>query len=103
MKPTKKLALATSFHNAVVNASVEQLKQALGEPQFSDNYGNDKVNFEWIMETNEGEVFTIYDWKEYRVLEEDEIIEWHIGSHTIETSNIALTEILNVLCGFEKI
>ena len=31
------------------------------------------------METSEGDVFTVYDWKEYRSLNENELIEWHIG------------------------
>jgi hypothetical protein len=44
-----------------------------------DNTGRDKVNFEWICETKNGTIFTIYDWKEYRRIRLDEEIEWHIG------------------------
>jgi hypothetical protein len=38
-------------------------------------------------------VFTTYDWKEYRKLDLDEQIEWHIGSHSKSISNTALEEI----------
>ena len=56
-----------------------------------------KVNFEWDMETDEGEVFTIYDWKEYRVLRSDEMITWHIGSKSKSDSNVAERELLKAL------
>jgi len=39
------------------------------------------------METEAGDVFTVYDWKEYRSLNENEMIEWHIGG-----MNRAITE-----------
>ena len=51
----------------------------LGEPEYSGNDGKDKVNFEWEIEANEGDLCTVYDWKEYRSLDENETIEWHIG------------------------
>ena len=38
------------------------------------------------METDEGNVFTIYDWKEYRKISDIEVIEWHIGSFSKSTS-----------------
>lgn len=97
MKPTKKSVNGTSFHNTVVHATVEQLRQVLGEPACEQNDGEDKVNFEWDMETDSGAPFTVYDWKEYRVLAEDEEIEWHIGGHrSIETAQAAI-EISNAL------
>lgn len=106
MKPTTKTSVMTSFqwiesypsfHGETVRASVQDLKTILGKPICEQNDGNDKVNFEWEMETEEGEVFTVYDWKEYRVIDEDEIIEWHIGSHKAVTSAIAVNEIADKL------
>ena len=81
MKPTEKEANGTSFHSTTINCSVSTLRKVLGEPYCEGNDGKDKVNFEWIMETDDGGVFTVYDWKEYRTLNENEMIEWHIGGH----------------------
>lgn len=90
MKPTRKSVNVTSFHGTVIYATVEQLRQVLGEPVCEQNTGEDKVNFEWEMETEDGAVFTVYDWKEYRPLSEDEGIHWHIGGHrSIDTEKAA--------------
>lgn len=69
----------TSFHMQTITCSYNELVKALGQPQVEDNTGQDKVNFEWICETKNGTIFTIYDWKEYRRIRLDEEIEWHIG------------------------
>ena len=45
------------------------------------------------METNNGDVFTVYDWKEYRILKEDEIIQWHIGGMSKQITEQAKHEI----------
>lgn len=97
MKQTNKETNGTSFYGITFTATVQDLRKVLGEPTFETNDGEDKVNFEWEMETEEGEVFTVYDWKEYRVIDEDEIIEWHIGSHKAVTSAIAVNEIADKL------
>ena len=78
-KQTTQSPIGTSFHDTVINASVNDLTKVLGEPQYDANHGTDKVNFEWMMELNDGSVFTVYDYKEYRVLDKREIIEWHVG------------------------
>jgi hypothetical protein len=87
----------TSFHDVTIKTSVEELIQAIGEPQHKDNTGEDKVNFAWNCETEEGDVFSIYDWKEYREISEFEEIEFHIGAHSKSISNVALEELLKVL------
>lgn len=97
MKQTSKSLNGTSFYNDVFNASVSDLRKILGTPESETNDGEDKVNFEWAMETEEGEVFTVYDWKEYRVLDEDEIIEWHIGGHSSFATELAVNEIAGAL------
>lgn len=90
MKPTRKSTCGTSFYDTVIYATVEQLRQVLGEPVCEQNDGEDKVNFEWEMETEDGTVFTVYDWKEYRSLREDEGIHWHIGGNrSIDTEKAA--------------
>jgi hypothetical protein len=49
------------------------------------------------METEDGEVFTIYDWKEYRMIDVNEKIEWHIGSFSKGNSLDAQSEVLKEL------
>ena len=97
MKQTDKSANGTSFHNHTFSATVGDLRKALGEPYCEQNDGEDKVNFEWIMETEDGTVFTVYDWKEYRQLDENEDIEWHIGGRSGLTTGKALSEITKAL------
>ena len=97
MKKTTKSTGGTSFHDDVFNASVNDLIEIFGEPDHVDNTGDDKVNFEWEMETEDGEVFTVYDWKEYRPISKNELIEWHIGGHTGEVTSKALDEIADAL------
>ena len=93
MKKTNSNTDGTSFHNVVIRANVQDLIKALGEPTIQDNTGEDKVNFEWDCETEDGDVFTIYDWKEYRKINDIEVIEWHIGAHSKSVSNVAKMEI----------
>lgn len=83
----------TSFYDTVITCTYNQLVQAIGEPQHSDNTGEDKTNFDWTCELNDGQVFTIYDWKEYRPLKLDEIIEWHIGGDNHIVTEQALIEL----------
>lgn len=76
---------------------MDDLRNVLGQPNFESNDGEDKVNFDWIMETEDGEPFTVYDWKEYRQLDENEDIEWHIGGRSGLTTGKALSEITKEL------
>ena len=94
MKTTLKSTNGTSFYDVTFKASVNQLIRIIGEPTMGDNTGKDKVNFDWWMETDNGDVFTIYDWKEYRELDLDENIEWHIGAHSKSASTVAKVELL---------
>ena len=97
MKKTFKELNGTSFHDTTINCSVSTLKKVLGEPDCDINDGEDKVNFEWDMETSNGDVFTVYDWKEYRSLNENEMIEWHIGGHNGSVTEQAKHEIRNAI------
>jgi len=95
-KKTYKDTDGTSFHGVTIRATVDQLTKAFGEPD-DNNTGEDKVNFVWDMETDEGEVFCIYDWKEYRPIGRDEFVTWHIGAKSKSVSNDAEREILKAL------
>jgi hypothetical protein len=79
----------TSYHMMNIVTTINKLIDTIGKPQIEDNDGSDKVNVEWICELSDGTVFTIYDWKEYRPLEYDEEIEFHIGAKNRELSKRA--------------
>jgi hypothetical protein len=95
MKKTSQLINGTSFHDTTIKCSVTILTKVLGEPDYSGNDGEDKVNFEWDMETDNGDVFTVYDWKEYRPLNEIEFIKWHIGGKSRDITEQAAREIMD--------
>lgn len=98
MKHTFKSAIGTSFHETTFSATVEDLREILGIPRHQNNSGEDKVNFEWVLETEDGEVFTVYDWKEYHEIDEEmEDIDWHIGGETKAITEKALEEIESAL------
>ena len=48
-KQTTQSPIGTSFHDTIINASVNDLTKVLGEPQYDTNLGTDKINFEWMM------------------------------------------------------
>ena len=93
MKPTTQDVNGTSFHHTTIKCSVSTLKKVLGKPYDESNTGKNKVNFEWILETDSGDVFTVYDWKEYRSLNKNEMIEWHIGGYNQSATEQAKREI----------
>ncbi|NDA77601.1 MAG: hypothetical protein EBY07_07340 [Actinobacteria bacterium] len=72
---------------------MNQLIKVLGEPDYDGNTGEDKTNFEWDMELDSGDVFTVYDWKEYRMIDIDEEIEWHIGGRSFVITDEAANQI----------
>jgi len=97
MKYTEKSSSGTSFFGDEFHARVSDLRRILGEPKFENNDGQDKTNFDWTLETESGDVFTVYDWKYYRPLDEEEMVEWHIGGHNGLVTKMALGEIADAL------
>jgi len=102
MKHTEKSASGTGFFGDVFQATPSDLRTILGQPKFEHNDGQDKTNLDWTMETESGEVFTVYDWKYYRPLGEDELVEWHIGGHSGSVTEQALNEIAGALNEFDE-
>ena len=99
MKKLENLDLinGTSFHGVVINTSIKKLKSILGEPTIQDNTGEDKVNVEWGVITKQGIVGTIYDWKEYRRLGENDIVQFHIGGKTEEDTLKVKNELVKLI------
>lgn len=92
-KLTKKSTNFTSFFDVVLNTTVNKIIEKFGKPLYESNGAGDKVNFEWQGETESGDVFTIYDWKEYRELDLDETVSFHIGGFSLETTKMAKKEL----------
>ena len=69
----------------------QSLVKVFGEPN-EHGYGDGKVTVEWRGKID-GELFTIYDWKEYRPISQSEIIGWHIGGESSKVTRKALNEI----------
>jgi hypothetical protein len=78
-KHTEKSGSGTSFHSVVLSATPQQLVDLFPNSYHNNNDGSDKVNFDFTLETESGDVFTIYDWKEYRSIGKDEKVEFHLG------------------------
>ena len=51
--------------------------------------------------TNDGDVFTVYDWKEYKALDEHEIIEFHIGGHSKAVTEQAKNEMYEAMANLK--
>jgi extradiol dioxygenase family protein len=97
MKKTEKSADGTSFRNVTIITTINELVKVLDEPTYQQNTGDDKVNVEWVCENEFGAVVTIYDWKEYRPLDDDETIEFHLGGHSEFSTLMGLEELIIAL------
>lgn len=97
MKKTKISTDDTSYYGSSVTATLAQMRKALGAPDWEDNKGLGKVNFEWERETETGLVFTVYDWKYYREIDDNEDIQWNIGGHSKDATEAARGEIEKAL------
>jgi len=78
IKKTNKSLDGTSFHGNTITATLADLMNVLGAPDCTGD-SNDKVQNEWELELEDGTVFSVYDWKEYRRYTDTTEIEWHIG------------------------
>lgn len=96
-KQTNQSPNGTSFFDITIMATPAQLKEAFPESWYGDNDGSDKTNYDFTLETESGKVFTIYDWKYYRPLNDNEMVEWHIGGHDAMTTIEAAGEVAEIL------
>ena len=93
MKFTTKSTSGTSFFGTTIRTTVNNIIKNCGKPRYAENTGRDKVNYDFVFETESGDVFTIYDWKEYRPINGDEVIEFHIGGMNRGSCEEALEEL----------
>ena len=89
-------ANGTSYHGHTIKAKLNELKELFGEPFCGDD---DKVKYDWTLQTHDGVIFTIYDWRKSNFAEDQEI-EWHIGGFnalgTHKAKNLIEFEIINL-------
>ena len=96
-KLTTKSSGMTSFYDTTITTTLSKLIMALGEPQYLGNDGQDKTNVDYECETENGDVFTIYDWKEYRPIGMNETIEFHIGGMSRNITEQAKRELISLM------
>lgn len=96
IKISSKSANGTSFHGDLIRTSFNNIKKAF--PEISDPYPADKSRYHITFELLDGEVVTLYDYKEYGI-QEDTIVDFHIGGHskmaTAEAERILTSEIIS--------
>ena len=96
IKKTNKSLDGTSFHGATISATLADLQIILGAPNSGGDH-HDKVQNEWEMELEDGTVFSVYDWKEYRRYTDKETIEWHIGGMDQKDTFVAQDTLVEAL------
>ena len=96
IKRTNKSLDGTSFHGATFSATLADLQVILGAPNSNGDH-HDKVQNEWELELEDGTVFSVYDWKEYRRYTDKETIEWHIGGMNLKDTFVAQDTLVEAL------
>ena len=96
-KHTNQSSSGTSFYGVGFSATPQKLIDLFPDSFHMQNDGEDKTNFDFTLETKDGNVFTIYDWKYYRPLEMDEVVEWHIGGFNEQSCKQGKQEVLELL------
>ena len=96
IKRTNKSLDGTSFHGATISATLADLQIILGAPNNGGDH-HDKVQNEWELELEDGTVFSVYDWKEYRRYTDKETIEWHIGGMDQKDTFVAQDTLIEAL------
>lgn len=74
-------ANGTSLSGYLPKVTYRQLVEILGEPTYNEPSGDNKVQREWVLEDEDGDVFTVYDWKTYdEFYTTNHNTRWHVGS-----------------------
>jgi hypothetical protein len=97
VKETIKDCNGTSYHDTTIVTTPRKLVELFPRSYSEQNDGQDKVNFDFVLENSNGDVFTIYDWKEYRPIGMDEQIQFHIGGFSREVTEQSKEDLLKML------
>jgi hypothetical protein len=80
----------TSWFGLILTTTPNDIIKALGTPHYEDYWVEEKTSMEWHFETEDGVVFTIYDWKEYAFPAAEHynrVYNFHIGLKNYEDSS----------------
>lgn len=72
------LTYGTGFSFMCVVATPKQLEKTFGKPQ--EEVDGVRTTKEWWFVSDDGQIFTLYDYKVGHTLKDNEEIMWHIGS-----------------------
>lgn len=97
VKHTRKSSGGTSFHGTTIKTTVGKLKELFPNSYYEQNDGSDKSNYDFTLETSTGDVFTIYDWKTYRPIGDNETVSFHIGGFNSTVTVQAKNELIEML------
>ena len=82
----------SSFHGTTIHTTPQRLMDLADKNNLSYedcNDGEDKTNFDFSFQVGEDLQFTVYDWKEYRVLDLNREYRFHIGGKNEESTTRA--------------
>ncbi|MBR6907895.1 hypothetical protein IKN40_05410 [bacterium] len=82
----------TSFHNGCIKATAKDLTKVLGRCEL---YNDDKTVRQWNRKIS-NILFTVYDIDKKPRPKATDIIEYHIGTHSLEDTEI----IIKILCAY---
>ena len=94
-KTTKKSTDGTSYYGIFVSTTAKSLIDIFGKEQLVDQCSKSKR--QWFCETSNGKVFTVYDYKWYRDISLEEMVDYHIGGFCKEDTMQAKKEIEKIL------
>ena len=79
---TTKSLNGTSFHGGYIKATYNELFNIFGKHHY-DDIGI--ISAQWVLQTNDELVFSIYDWKKYNypIHNKDVEYDWNIGTKTV--------------------
>lgn len=81
-----KISCGTGAMSFYIRGKIEKIIESFGNPTVIGSSDN-KVQATWVFTGKSGEVFTIYDYKENRSLNEIEL--WHVGGKKVEAKKVA--------------
>ena len=90
---TNKNTAGSSYHGVLIITTPNKLREILGSPTLIDNTGKYKTNMEYICETRDGILFTIYDWKQHEPLNMEYNYGFHIGGFSKADTEKAKAEL----------
>ena len=72
-------------------ASRKKLIETFGEPCLFEPSTSEKVQIEWCLEFGDGTIATVYDWKQYgHIPDENEDVQWNIGGRSSDAMELVL-------------